>query len=238
MIFPTAAYLQKATSRAKSDVANKLVSMFLHGLSRKICVLLGSSVSDVIYGAAVAATFGMECCYCRQPLEKDRASVEHLDGMNRFRLGLHIPGNVIVACKRCNGEKRRDDQLNQLTLADSGWESFLSHDSTRCHSGCKTCLYWTTVWSSSTERIENMRDSRQRVADFRAQYPEYLLWSQRARVSLRTKVDSLYRDCQEFATTQIKKTVDESFSDLNKTCNPNAAQTERTKVNASGNDIG
>jgi hypothetical protein len=32
--------VRKATSRAKSDVANKLVSMFLHDLSRKICASL------------------------------------------------------------------------------------------------------------------------------------------------------------------------------------------------------
>ncbi len=57
------------------------------------------------YAEAVEAAFGSDCCYCQQPLEKDRASVEHLEGMNRFRLGLHIPGNVILACKRCNGEK-------------------------------------------------------------------------------------------------------------------------------------
>ena len=52
--------------------------------------------------------------------------------MNRYRAGLHCPGNVLVACKMCNSEKRRDDSLRVLSLATSGWESFLSHDGTRC----------------------------------------------------------------------------------------------------------
>ena len=152
MNFETSAYLRKATSRAKSDVANKLVSMLLHDVSRKISLKLGMSVTDASYANAVQEAFGANCCYCRSALEKDRAAVEHLEGMNRFRLGLHIPGNVIVACKRCNGEKRRDDQLKILTLAESGWESFLSHDSTRCGDNCTNCRYWKTIWPDAAER--------------------------------------------------------------------------------------
>ncbi len=214
MTFGASAYLRKATSRAKSDVANKLVSMFLHDLSRRICASLELSVTDARYAAAVEATFGSNCCYCSRPLEKDRASVEHLEGMNRFRLGLHIPGNVILACKPCNGEKRRDDQLVQLALAECGWESFLSHDSTRCGVACNSCRYWGTVWADPTERVERMKDARQRIAAFRSQYPASLLWSRSAGTLLRQTVDSLYRGCQEFATNQIQKTVDEAFSSL------------------------
>ena len=150
--FPTSAYLQRATSRAKSDVANKLVSMFLHELSRKISNALQLSVTDAAYGQAVTAAFGSACCYCGRELEMVRAAVEHLDGMNRFRLGLHIPGNVIVACKSCNCEKRRDDQLVELVLAESGWESFLSHQSVRCTSNCKNCSYWHRVWPDAVQR--------------------------------------------------------------------------------------
>jgi len=214
MISPVSACLRTATSRAKSDVANKLVSMFLHDLSRKICASLGRSVTDAQYSAAVEAVFGNNCSYCYQPLEKDRISVEHLEGMNRFRLGLHIPGNVILACKRCNGEKRRDDQLHQLTLAESGWESFLSHDSTRCGVVCNTCLYWRTVWPEATERMERMKNARQKIAAFRGQYPASLSWSRGATTVLRQTVDSLYRGCQEFATSQIRTTVDEAFCRL------------------------
>ncbi|MFZ3214356.1 MAG: hypothetical protein WA188_22855 [Terriglobales bacterium] len=216
MSFPTSAYMRKAGSRAKSDVANKLVSMLLHGLSRKICASLGLSVTDATYADDVEAAFGSNCCYCSQPLERDRAAVEHLDGMNRFRLGLHIPGNVIVACKRCNGEKRRDDQLPQLTLAESGWESFVSHDSTRCEPNCKTCAHWKTVWPDLAERVQNTRHARERILAFRARYPESLQWSGRTQNYLRQSVDRLYRECQEFAAIQAKRAVDEAFSDLTK----------------------
>src|SRR4051812_21277901 len=98
MSFDTSAYLRRATGRAKSDVANKLISMLLHEVSRKLCSKMELSVNDPRYAKAVCEAFGSNCCYCGRTLESDRASVEHLDGMNRFRIGLHIPGNVIVAC--------------------------------------------------------------------------------------------------------------------------------------------
>ena len=46
MSFNVAAALRKSTGRAKSDVANKLVSMFLHEVSRKACAAGGMNVSD------------------------------------------------------------------------------------------------------------------------------------------------------------------------------------------------
>jgi hypothetical protein len=137
MSFQTAAYLRKATGRAKSDVANKLVSMFLHEVSRKVTAKIGFNVADEKYVHAVETEFGGHCCYCGRLLESDRAAVEHPDGMNRFRAGLHIPGNVIVSCKKCNNEKRRDDQLHELTLAlkqasrgrqRGQWDNFLNLD--------------------------------------------------------------------------------------------------------------
>jgi len=195
-------------------VANKLVSMFRHDLSRKICASLELSVTDPRYTTAVEAAFGGNCCYCCRPLENDRTSVEHLEGMNRFRLGLHVPGNVILACKPCNGEKRRDDQLVRLTLAEHGWESFLSHDSTRCGAGCNSCRYWGMVWADPTERVARMKGAREKIATFRSRYPESLRWSRGAATLLRGAVDTLYRGCQEFATSQIQKNVDEAFSGL------------------------
>lgn len=46
----------------------------------------------------------------------------HLMITDLFRL------QILLACKRCNGEKRRHDSLRILSLAPSGWESFLSHE--------------------------------------------------------------------------------------------------------------
>src|SRR5437588_5179230 len=153
MDFDASAYLRKATSRAKSDVANKLVSMFLHEVSRKAAAEISLSVTDDAYVEAVAKIFGNSCGYCGRVLERDRAAVEHLEGMNRFRVGLHIPGNVIIACNRCNRAKRRDDSKPTLTLANSGWESFLCHDSRNCGDGCNSCAYWTASWPGQACRV-------------------------------------------------------------------------------------
>jgi hypothetical protein len=214
MSFDTAAYLRRATGRAKSDVANKLVSMFLHDVSRKICSSLELKVNDPRYALAVAASFGTDCCYCGKTLETDRAAIEHLDGMNRLRVGLHIPGNVILSCNRCNREKRRDDSMHTLTLAESGWESFLAHDSTRCVSSCNSCAYWSYVWPEAGERVSKLGAAKERIAAFRQGYLQYLELNIKARLVLTEKILAIYRDCQEFATTRIRKASEEALREL------------------------
>jgi hypothetical protein len=211
MQFDTAAYLRKATSRAKSDVANKLISMLLHEISRRVVAVLGSSVTDADYAKCVVATFGSCCAYCQRSLEADRASVEHLDGMNRFRVGLHIPGNVVVACKRCNNAKRQDDQLDVLRLAESGWESFLSHDGSRCVPSCKTCSYWRSVWPDEIQCREALAAASLRIKAFRDSYPDSHEWGSRIRFDLREKMNALYRDCQNSANQQIQTIADALF---------------------------
>lgn len=212
MNFETATYLRKATSRAKSDVANKLVSMFLHEVSRKISTSLKLNVADSRYVDAVVAIFGVGCGYCGKPLEDDRTAVEHLDGMNRFRAGLHIPGNVIVSCKRCNNEKRRDDQLRELKLAKSGWESFLSHDSMRCGQDCKTCAYWKSVFPDQSQRAMKLKEARLRITEFRAEYAEAIRLSIEVQPFLAQELEKVYRECQTFATNCIKQAVDNVIS--------------------------
>lgn len=209
MAFETSAYLRRATGRAKSDVANKLVGMFLHEVSRRLCGRLELSVSDSRYAGAVQKAFGFVCCYCGRPLESDRASVEHLEGMNRFRAGLHIPGNVIVSCTRCNREKRRDDSNPKLTLAESGWESFLLHNSTNCPDGCASCKYWCEVWPDQQVRITNLKAALKRIRKFRENYSAYLQINARARKVLTAKMDAIYRDCQQFAEMRIRDAVDQ-----------------------------
>jgi hypothetical protein len=212
--FDTTAYLRRATGRAKSDVANKLVSMFLHDVSRKLSASLGLSVGDARYVGDVAQTFGTNCCYCERALESDRAAVEHLDGMNRFRVGLHIPGNVVVACTRCNREKRRDDSTPVLTLAPTGWESFLSHLSDKCPPNCNSCRYWATVWPEMSERAVSINAALKRIQDFRASYASYLETNAKVRILLATEIGEIYRDCQQFATTRIRQAVDDVLTQL------------------------
>lgn len=201
--------LRKATGRAKSDVANKLVSMFLHEVSSRVCAAGGSSTSDASYVFAVTNAFGHNCLYCSCELEHDRVAVEHLDGMNRFRVGLHVPGNVAVACRRCNSEKRRDDQMSVLKLADSGWESFLAHDGHRCEDGCKTCSYWTTVWPQSSMRRKRLAQAQARIQKFRLPFSKYIEWSSVTRSAVQAQVEGLYRACQKFATIQIESLTSE-----------------------------
>lgn len=200
MTFDVGGALRKSTGRAKSDVANKLISMLLHEVSRMACAAGGMTVSDNRYSEAVVSAFGTCCLYCGRQLEADRATVEHLNGMNRVSVGLHVPGNVAMACKKCNNAKRQDDQ--NLLLANNGWESFLFHDGRRCASGCRTCAYWTTLLEKDdAERY--LAATRMRIQTFQAQYQQFVQWSADARESLRERAEKLYRDCQKFATVEI-----------------------------------
>ncbi|HWB03100.1 MAG TPA: hypothetical protein VG796_08765 [Verrucomicrobiales bacterium] len=209
MEFRTHNALKKATGRAKSDVANKLVSMLLHEISRKACSAAHCSVSDREYREAVVNAFGDNCLYCGTALETHRAAVEHLNGMNRFRIGLHIPGNVALACTDCNREKRRDDQASHLTLATTGWESFLSHDGTQCQGNCKTCTYWLRRWGDKEERTQRLKEAMDRIRAFQMPFLPFIEWSSMTRPAIQDKVEALYRACQEFATMEIEKLTSE-----------------------------
>lgn len=208
MSFDVAKALKKSTGRAKSDVANKLVSMFLHEVSRKACAAGGMTVSDMRYSKSVVAAFGHSCLYCEKSLTTSAIPVvEHLNGMNRVSVGLHVPGNVAMACKTCNNQKRDDDQ--KLTLAENGWESFLSHDGSHCGPECRTCAYWCLNLPDSESRREYLYAARQRVIEFQKPYQQFVCWSATVRGNLREKIEILYRDCQRFATDEIGKLVAE-----------------------------
>lgn len=200
--------LRSATRRAKSDVANKLVSMCLHELSRRISQGWPVKVDSEEYENLVRERFNNSCPYCSRDLTQTESVIEHLDGMNRYRAGLHVPGNVLVACRRCNGEKRRDDSLKILSLAGSGWESFLSHDGTRCTAPCPTCRYWEGVWADETQRRLRLSENLERVRSFRATFSEFgqaLPSHMATQPALLTK---LYSDCQNFAETEIKSLLE------------------------------
>ncbi len=195
--------LRTATLRAKSDVANKLISMFLHELSKKICREWGARVDSEEYGGLVRLRFGNHCPYCLCDLAATTPVVEHLDGMNRYRVGLHIPGNVVIACRKCNSEKRRDDACKILNLADSGWACFLSHDGNRCAKPCPTCQYWETIWIDETERKQKLSANLQRIQDFRKGFSQFEEVMRPLSMSLPSALTHLYSDCQIFAETEI-----------------------------------
>lgn len=196
--------LRSATRRAKSDVANKIVSMFLHELSRRIAEQWKFRIGGEEYEKLVREWFKNKCPYCSRPLSDGQPVIEHLDGMNRYRAGLHVAGNVLVACRKCNGEKRRDDSAKTLSLAESGWASFLSHDGTRCAPSCLTGRYWSSIWNDETERGTRMRENSERIRSFRAAFPELEQILPTIREALPELLTKLYSDCQSFAENEIR----------------------------------
>jgi hypothetical protein len=200
--------LRSATRRAKSDVANKLVSMFLHELSRRVSQKWTIKVDGQEYEELVRELFNNRCPYCSHDLAGTLCVIEHLDGMNRYRAGLHVPGNVLVACRRCNGEKRRDDSQKVLSLASSGWESFLSHDGTRCSSSCLTCQYWRSVWENEAERKARLTENLERLRSFRRTFQEFEEVLPSLARALPTLLAKLYSDCQAFAEAEIKSLLE------------------------------
>lgn len=202
-----ASQLRSATRRAKSDVANKLVSMFLHELSRRVSQTWQIKVDSEEYARLVRSRFKNECPYCSRDLTSTAGVIEHLDGLNRYRAGLHVPGNVLVACRECNSEKRRDDSLKSLSLARFGWESFLSHDGTRCPESCVICGYWMRMWEEKTERQRRLTENLARIRQFRGEFSEFqqVLPLMDALPELLTRV---YADCQAFAEGEIKSLLE------------------------------
>jgi hypothetical protein len=182
--------------------------MCLHELSRRISQNWPVKVDSEEYGDLIRKQFGNLCPYCSCDLMIAESVIEHLDGMNRFRAGLHVPGNVLVACKKCNGEKRRDDSLRILLLAGSGWESFLSHDGTRCAAPCRTCQYWESVWKDETERKLRLSANLQRLRSFRSGFSEFEQFLPSHLETQPALLTKLYSDCQAFAETEIKSLLE------------------------------
>jgi hypothetical protein len=206
--------LRTATRRAKSDVANKLVSMFLHELSRRIGQDWPIRVDGAEYEQLVRAKFGNRCPYCSADLGVAPPVIEHLDGLNRYRVGLHLPGNVLVACKRCNSEKRRDDSRQALSLAHTGWESFLSHDGLRCEAECHSCHYWNGIWPNQSEKTINLTASLDKIRSFRSQFAEFQEILPLASQVLPELLKKLYSDCQSFAESEIRSLLGQVESSL------------------------
>ena len=178
--------------------------MFLHELSRSISQGWPVRVDHEEYGKLVRERFNNQCPYCCCDLANTACVIEHLDGMNRCRAGLHVAGNVLVACRRCNNEKRRDDSLPSLSLAATGWESFLSHDGTRCAESCLTCRYWKGIWPDERERRQRLGQNLESIRSFRNSFAEFQQILPAINQTLPALLTKLYTDCQAFAEKEIK----------------------------------
>lgn len=201
--------LRSATRRAKSDVANKLVSMFLHELSREMSKNWPMKADSAEYEELVRHLFDNYCPYCSRDLRNELCVIEHLDGMNRYRAGLHVAGNVLIACKTCNNEKRRDDSLKVISLASSGWESFLSHEGSRCPASCPTCRYWRTIWPGDPERRIRMNENLERICSFRQSFPELQRLLPVLKQTLPALLTKVYSDYQAFAEKEIRSLLEQ-----------------------------
>jgi hypothetical protein len=182
--------------------------MFLHELSRKICKEWPLKVNGEEYAERVRVYFENRCPYCSRDLRNAAPVVEHLDGMNRYRAGLHLPGNVLVACKECNSEKRRDDSSELLVLAKSGWEAFLSHDGARCPATCATCRYWRGIWHEDKIRSSKLNENLEKVRAFRRAFPEFERVLPQVMEVLPALLTTLYSECQSFAESEIKSLME------------------------------
>jgi hypothetical protein len=182
--------------------------MFLHELSRRMSRTWRMTADSENYEKIVRERFENRCPYCSCDLANTVTVIEHLDGMNRLRVGLHLPGNVLVACRRCNNEKRRDDSLLVLSLARSGWESFLSHDGSRCARACRTCLYWKEIWVDEAERKLRLSENLQRLRLFRSSFSEFEQTLPSLTDTMPALLTKLYADCQDFAEREMESLLD------------------------------
>jgi hypothetical protein len=185
--------------------------MFLHELSRRICQDWPIRVDSEEYARIVRERFANQCPYCSCDLTNTPSVIEHLDGMNRLRAGLHIPGNVLVACRRCNNEKRRDDASRKLTLGVFGWESFLMHDGSRCAPLCPTCRFWKQVWPGELQRGQRLAQNLQCIREFRRGFPEFEKMIQSLMDTLPIQLAKLYSDCQNFAEKEMNSLLDSFY---------------------------
>lgn len=202
--------------------------MFLHELSRRVGRDWRMKVDSSEYENLVRQHFDNRCPYCSCELSDVTAIIEHLDGMNRQRAGLHLPGNVLVACRKCNSEKRRDDAAGALSLASSGWESFLSHDGARCGPGCPTCLYWQRIWPDGDGREHHMRENLERIRTFRKGIPELQDTLNSLAATLPDLLAKLYTDCQAFAEKEILSLL-ERFEEKSRSSQSEMASGERSR---------
>lgn len=54
---------------------------------------------------ALMEEFNGKCGYCKVAITKATSDIDHLVPMNKASVGLHMYGNLVIACKKCNSDK-------------------------------------------------------------------------------------------------------------------------------------
>lgn len=204
--------LRRRNQRQKSDVAQKLIAMCLHEVSASLVrerPYLRVEAPD--YEASVRRAFGSGCAFCSEPLGGD-LHVEHLDAMNRVRAGLHVAGNVVLSCRRCNWAKRNDDQGKTALAGNDGWELFLRHSGAECPATCSTCEYWRGRYPDTQGRKTVLAVRRGQVRSFRAQYQ--LTAIRMASLEMVKELERVYRRWQQEAEASTEAFRDGQLSRL------------------------
>ena len=93
----------------KQSAANQFVRavLTLIGESRDLSVLglaPGQLRGDKLR-EALMAEFKNKCAYCGVAITNELSDIDHVVPMNKTSVGLHMYGNLVIACKPCNAAK-------------------------------------------------------------------------------------------------------------------------------------
>jgi hypothetical protein len=69
-------------------------------------------------------------------------------------------------------------------------------------------MYWTGVWQDETERKKMLLENLQRIQGFRDQFAEFQAIHPALIGTLPVVLTKLYSDCQAFAESEIKLTLE------------------------------
>ena len=95
--------LEKSRQRSRETAARlyaKNPEKFKAQVHRRRAVIEAGEVTTEQWGE-IKARYGGKCAYCRQPCEKPE--MDHVQPVTKG--GLHVPENVVPACKPCNIQK-------------------------------------------------------------------------------------------------------------------------------------
>lgn len=97
-------------ARAKSDIANMAIRIFLQDMGRAYDEERNlPPYNRRKHFPAIRTFFEERCCYCGASFDRTAAHQDHLVPVNKTDLGLHAWGNIVPACQECNTRKHGSD---------------------------------------------------------------------------------------------------------------------------------
>jgi HNH endonuclease len=103
--------------RAKSDIANMAIRIFLQEMGRAYDEERQlPPYNSKQHFPTVRQFFEERCCYCGMDFASTAAHQDHLIPVNKTDLGLHAWGNIVPACQECNAKKHGSDWRDFIVL--------------------------------------------------------------------------------------------------------------------------